>query len=60
MRNKRFVACQKREAVDGRGEQCAARRVVEVADAAAAVGRVGVEAAVYIVFEQTVGLLEAR
>ena len=59
MRNKWFVPCQKREAVDGRGEQCAARRVVKVADAAAAVGRVGVEA-VYIVFEQTVGLLEAR
>jgi hypothetical protein len=59
VRNKRFVACQKREAVDGRGEQCAARRVVEIADAAAAVRRVGVEA-VYIVFEQTVGLLEAR
>ena len=41
--------------VDGRGEKCAARRVVGIADAAAAVGRVDVEAA-HIAFEQTVRL----
>ena len=45
--------------VDVHGEQCATRRVVEIADAAAAVGRVGVEA-VHIVFEQTVRFLVAH
>ena len=45
--------------VDGRGEQCAARRVMEIADGAAAIGRVGVEA-VNIVFKQTIGLLAAH
>ena len=42
--------------VDGRGEQCTSRRVVKIADAAAAVSRVGVEA-IHIVFEQPVRLL---
>ena len=44
--------------VDVHGEQCATRRVVEIADAAA-VGRVGVEA-VHIGFVQTVRLLVAH
>jgi hypothetical protein len=44
--------------VDGCGEQCTARCVVEIV-AAAVVGGVGGvgRGAVYIVFEQTIGLL---
>jgi hypothetical protein len=43
--------------VDGCGEQCAARCVVEIIDATAIGGGVG-RGGVRIVFEQTIGLLE--
>lgn len=50
MRDERSIAREESESIDGRGEQCAARRIVKVA-------AVTYRGPVHIVFEQTIWLL---